>query len=158
MDDTPTTFRYLGYSPNRWKYLVVDATSPIEFRAINADYKKGICGDVENCALSRALRRYNSGVLRVYTGASFAYVVFKIAPYTAVRYEVPDSHRDAIVAFDKTGYLSAGIYRFKVPSPSHRIGYKIGSSGTNNRGGVVKEISQNNTIKRSAPTRKVTNK
>lgn len=156
---TPTTFRYLGSNPDRHKYLIIDATRPIVFKAIQADYKKGICGDVEKCALSRALKRFDSGVLKVFTGKSIAYIVYISAPYTAVRFEIPGPHGDAIDAFDRTGYLAPGTYRFKVLSPSRRIGYVIGSNENNNVSGIIKEVQPKlNPIKRSSPTRRVTGK
>lgn len=159
MKHRPYTFMYLGKDSDRQRYMVFDATHPIVFKAIQADYKKGICGDVERCALSRALKRFDSGILKVFTGETTAFVVYNITPHTAIRFGIPDSHRDAIVAFDATGFLAPGTYRFKVLSPSKRIGYRVGSNGSNNVSGVVREkTTPLNPIKRTAPTRRVNGK
>lgn len=147
--------QYLGYGIDRRIYRIVDAQENFTFGVKRADYKNGVCGDVVNCALSKAVKRSDKNVVAVFTGLTFAYVVFKDDPLTAVRYGVPRSHRDAIDAFDKTGFLAPGDYYFKVPAPSHRLGYKIGQSGTTTRAGIVKNVTTKPSMMRTTPGRRV---
>jgi len=152
------TYRYLGVGDDRTKYELMDSQFPLEFKVRKSDYTSGICGDVERCALSKALRRTNRDILKVYTGLSFAFVVLKDSPATAIRFSVPRIHRDSIEFFDKTGMLTPGVYRFGVVSPSQRLGYKIGSSGTAQRSGVVKNVFTKPPMAQTVPSRRVTSK
>lgn len=147
---------WLGENDDRKKYFVEDADESITITVRRSDYVQGSCGNASSCALSRALKRGNKDVLFAFTGLTFAYVVFKSNPSMAVRYSVPSSQRDAINAFDKTGYMHPGTYRFNVVAPSHRLGYKIGKSGTTTRRGVVKNVRNTRAaIERITPTRRV---
>jgi len=83
------------------EYSFVDATRPLTLHVTWEDIKGGVPGDGRNCVLSRAGRREHN-CFDILVHRTVAYVR-KSERSVPVRYQVTESAKDALVAFDASG-------------------------------------------------------
>ncbi len=105
------------------EYPIVDLEhkASIYVTTINADVRKAIKCDPNNCAIAYAWKR-TAGVPVAQIGCTIAYLpmIYK-GKMVAMRCKVPKETRDAIARFDKTGKMPAGGFRFVGISPNNTM-------------------------------------
>lgn len=108
---------------------VLDATTTLTLKVTSNDVKKAVSNDPNNCAIAKSLKR-SYRPLNVIVKNMYVYVENEV--YWE-RFMISVEDRKMIRVFDKEKYFRAGYYTLLVPSPSFRLGYKKGQSGTNIR-------------------------
>jgi hypothetical protein len=99
---------------------VVDATKPLTFTVTRRDTKRGDIKDPEACAIALACRRtLHSDSVRVHLQVTY----IKVGTHW-LRYITPNSVRTEIVAFDRGGMFSPGVYTLNPPKAAKKLGRK----------------------------------
>jgi hypothetical protein len=83
------------------EYAFVDATKPFTLHVTMEDIKNAVPGDGRNCVLSRAGRReHNCFDILVHRNVAYVRKTERSVP---VRYQLTESAKDLLVAFDASG-------------------------------------------------------
>lgn len=99
---------------------IVDATEDMVLEVRPADIKKGAAKTPEGCAFARACKRQNKGQV---VGAHFYRTTAWVElPDKIVRYRLPPSMTQEIVAFDRGGPMEPGLYKLKAPAGTTKLG------------------------------------